>query len=85
MIMDYDVVVVGAGPAGCMTARRLAELGVEVLLIEKRPEIGVPVRCGEATSVRGIRELGIELNKKFIANETRGAYIYSPNGYAMEL
>lgn len=83
--MDYDVVVVGAGPAGCMTARRLAELGVEVLLIEKRPEIGVPLRCGEATSARGIRELGIELNKKFIANETRGAYIYSPNGTKVEM
>jgi digeranylgeranylglycerophospholipid reductase len=83
--MDYDVVIVGAGPAGCMTAKRLAELGVEVLLTEKRPEIGVPVRCGEATSVRGIRELGIELNRKFIANETRGAYIYSPNGTKVEM
>ncbi len=83
--MEYDVVVVGAGPAGCMTAKRLAELGVEVLLIEKRPEMGVPVRCGEATSARGIRELGIELDRKFIANETRGAYIYSPNGTKVEM
>lgn len=85
MTMDYDIVVVGAGPAGCMTAKCLAELGAEVLLVEKRPEIGVPVRCGEVTSVRGIRELGIELNKKFIANETNGAYIYSPNGTKVEM
>ncbi len=85
MIMEYDVVVVGAGPAGCATAKRLAEHGIKVLLVEKRPEIGVPVRCGEATSVRGMRELGIELSKKFVANETRGAYIYSPNGTKVEL
>ncbi|MDI6655498.1 MAG: FAD-dependent monooxygenase [Candidatus Hydrothermarchaeota archaeon] len=32
--MDYEVVIVGAGPAGCMTAKRLAELGVEVLCRE---------------------------------------------------
>lgn len=29
-----DVVVVGAGPAGCVTARRLAEAGADVLLLE---------------------------------------------------
>ena len=31
----YDVVVVGAGPAGCMTAKRTAEAGYKVLLVEK--------------------------------------------------
>jgi digeranylgeranylglycerophospholipid reductase len=44
----YDVVVVGAGPAGSVAARKLAEGGLDVLLIEKRQEIGAPVRCGEA-------------------------------------
>lgn len=31
----YDVIVVGAGPAGCMTAKKTAESGYNVLLIEK--------------------------------------------------
>jgi digeranylgeranylglycerophospholipid reductase len=44
----YDAVVVGAGPAGSVAARRLAEGGLDVLLIEKRQEIGAPVRCAEA-------------------------------------
>jgi digeranylgeranylglycerophospholipid reductase len=43
----YDVVVVGAGPAGSTAARRAAELGLAVLLLEKRQEIGSPVRCAE--------------------------------------
>ena len=43
----YDVVVVGAGPAGSTAARRAAELGLSVLLLEKRQEIGSPVRCAE--------------------------------------
>jgi digeranylgeranylglycerophospholipid reductase len=43
----YDVVVVGAGPAGSTAARRAAELGLSVFLLEKRQEIGSPVRCAE--------------------------------------
>ncbi len=44
----YDVVVVGAGPAGSVAARKFAQNGLRVLLIEKRQEIGAPVRCAEA-------------------------------------
>jgi digeranylgeranylglycerophospholipid reductase len=43
----YDVVVVGAGPGGAMTAQVAAEAGLMVLLLEKRQEIGSPVRCAE--------------------------------------
>ncbi len=78
--MDYDAVVVGAGPGGSMTAKTLAEQGARVLLVEKRPEIGVPVRCAEATGISGLEELGIEPDKKFIAQETRGQHIYAPDG-----
>ena len=43
----YDLVVVGAGPAGSVAAWTAAELGLSVLLMEKRQEIGSPVRCAE--------------------------------------
>jgi geranylgeranyl reductase family protein len=33
--MDYDVVVVGAGPAGSTAAKNLAEKGIKVLLLDK--------------------------------------------------
>ena len=48
MKLSYDVVVVGAGPAGSVAARLAAASGMSVLLVEKRQEIGVPVRCAEA-------------------------------------
>ncbi len=51
MNTQYDVVVVGAGPAGSAAAIRAAEAGLSTLLVEKRQEIGVPVRCGEATDI----------------------------------
>lgn len=36
----YDALIVGAGFAGAIAARRLAEAGVHVLLLEQRPHIG---------------------------------------------
>lgn len=44
---DVDVLVVGSGPAGSTTARFAAMGGADVMFIERRPEVGVPVRCGE--------------------------------------
>lgn len=41
------MVVIGAGPAGSTAAWKAAEGGADVVLLEKRPVIGVPVRCGE--------------------------------------
>lgn len=46
-MLKTDVLVVGAGPAGTTAARYAAMKGMNVTIIERRPEIGVPVRCGE--------------------------------------
>ncbi|HEV2449584.1 MAG TPA: geranylgeranyl reductase family protein [Thermoplasmata archaeon] len=43
----FDVVVVGAGPAGSTAARFAAEGGASTLLVDRRPELGEPVQCGE--------------------------------------
>ena len=53
----YDVLVVGAGPAGSMAAEAVARAGLSALLLEKRQEIGSPVRCAEGVSRASLREL----------------------------
>lgn len=83
--MDYDSVVVGAGPAGSITAKTMAGEGLGVLLLEKRPEVGMPVRCGEAVGKRGLKEFGIHGDERFIANETRGVYLFAPDGTKVEM
>jgi digeranylgeranylglycerophospholipid reductase len=47
MTVIYDAIVVGAGPGGSTTARFAAERGLNVLMLDKRREIGFPVQCGE--------------------------------------
>ena len=51
---NYDVVVVGAGPAGSVTAWEAAARGLRVLLLEKRQEIGSPVRCAEGVTQQAL-------------------------------
>lgn len=82
--MKYDVVVVGSGPAGTVTARFAAENGAKVLIIDRRQEIGVPVLCGEGIS-RKIDEWGMLEGKRWIASSMDGARIYSPDGTCVTL
>lgn len=77
---SYDMVVVGAGPGGSNTARAAAEKGLEVLLLEKRSEVGAPKRCGEGFSVNGARALGLEASPEWAINEIWGANVISPGG-----
>ena len=43
--MNYDISVIGAGPAGLMAAKRAAEHGLKVIVIEKRKEIANVTRA----------------------------------------
>lgn len=84
MKSEYDVIVVGAGPAGSVAAKTAAENGLDVLLIEKRQEIGDPVRCAEGTGKEGLMQF-IEPDPKWICAEVTGARIFAPDGTCVEL
>lgn len=81
----YEVIIIGAGPGGSTVAKELAKAGIKTLLVEKRAEIGMPVRCGEATGIKGIEKLGIKPWKQAIAWQTYGAYLYAPDLTRVEL
>jgi len=82
--MKYDVVVVGSGPAGSVTARFAAESGAKVLIIGRRQEVGVPVLCGEGIS-RKVDDWDMLEGKRWIAGKMEGARIYSPDGTMVKL
>lgn len=78
LLDSYDVVVVGAGPAGSMSSYNASKNGAKTLLIEKAQEIGTPVRCAEA--VPRVEEFGIDPSPAFVKSYIKGAYLVAPNG-----
>ena len=80
MALDVDILVVGAGPAGTTAARHAALGGARTLIVEKRSEIGTPVRCGEGIAKRWLDEVGLEPSRAFIAHEVDGAKVVAPDG-----
>ena len=76
---EFDVIVVGAGPAGSVAARYAARQGVSVLMLEKDKDVGSPVRCGEAISREGL-ELFINPDKRFITSVINNFSLNAPDG-----
>ena len=81
----YDIVVVGAGPAGSMAARAAARSGAKILLLDKRRELGVPVQCGEALSEDPLKDLGIKSDPRWIAGKTNVVKLVSPSGTVVRI
>ncbi|VVB53678.1 Digeranylgeranylglycerophospholipid reductase [uncultured archaeon] len=79
MKKECDVLVVGAGPAGSMSAKIAAEGGLDVINIEKDEKIGSPVRCAEAINKDAFQDTGIPSEKSFINQEIDGTKIYFYN------
>jgi digeranylgeranylglycerophospholipid reductase len=76
-----DVVVVGAGSAGCVAARRCAEMGLKTLLLDKKPhsEVGQKV-CGDEISKSHFEDTGIEFpSDDEISSSISGADVYPPS------
>jgi len=79
MQREYDIIVVGAGPAGSIAARFAAEQGASVLILEKDRDVGYPVRCGEAISKAGVEEF-IPSDEKWIKAHINKFSLNAPDG-----
>ena len=84
-VMEVDCLVIGAGPAGSVAAEVIARNGHSTMMIEKRPEIGLPIRCGEGISSAVLDLLGLPNEGRHISTQMDGARIISPSGHIMKL
>jgi digeranylgeranylglycerophospholipid reductase len=78
---EFDVVVVGAGTAGCLAAKTTAEAGLSVCLVERKKseEVGEKV-CGDALGEHHLKTLGLEKPQNGeLEKRIEGIKIYSPD------
>lgn len=81
--MPYDVIVVGAGPAGSVTAHDCATAGLKTLLLEK---FSLPrdKPCGGAVMYRGLRILREGVPKGLVEQRVHGLRFTLPKGESAE-
>ena len=84
-MIKTDVLVIGSGPAGSSAAKHAALGGADVILIDKKSEIGAPKRCAEGVSKAGLEDLEIEPNPRWVTKELDGVRLISPNGTSVWL
>ncbi len=82
--ISYDVVVVGAGPAGSIAARHAAVAGARTLVIEEHAASGSPVQCTGLVSSKTLDVCDIEPGP-WVYQKIKGAYVFSPDGSSISI
>ena len=77
------ITIIGAGPAGCHTAAKLATADEEVRVIEEHAEIGKPVQCTGIVTP-SIKEI-VRLPNSCIMNRLRKVRVHAPDGSSAEI
>jgi len=76
---------VGAGPGGLVCGEYAAKKGVSVLIIDRKREIGLPVRCAEVIGTLSFEILGLDVKSDFVMNTINRAQLISPKGKILDV
>lgn len=82
--LGCDAVVVGAGPAGSTAARFLAKNDIDVIVVDRRQEIGAPKRCAEGIRLKALESVGLKPDPVWAVNRIKGTILYSPSGKVLK-
>jgi digeranylgeranylglycerophospholipid reductase len=81
---QYDLIVIGGGPAGSSAAKVAGEKGIKTIILEKRPVIGTPRHCeGRLVATTGSRlteEVIETMPSRVVLTEIRARRVFSPSG-----
>src|SRR3989442_15530840 len=74
----YDVVVIGAGPAGVMAAWTAAKQGARTVLLERETSAGRKP-CAEGILSEVLDDAEVSPQPEFVASRIAGAFLYPPD------
>jgi geranylgeranyl reductase family protein len=78
----YDVIVVGGGPSGLNASSRLAEKGLDVLILERKSALGEHVVCTGIVSEEAFKEF--DLDRDTILKDIQRVQWISPYGSSVD-
>jgi len=81
---QFDVIAIGAGPAGSTAAKNCADHDLETVLIEKQsiPRIKT---CGGGVSLKALKLIKSEVPDRLIEQKVRGFRLFSPSFDSVDL
>lgn len=84
-LKDLDIIIIGAGPAGLISAIHSSKNKCKVLLLEEHNHIGKPEKCAGLLSISGLKKINIPIENFYIQNFINGAIIKSPKNNIIEI
>jgi digeranylgeranylglycerophospholipid reductase len=84
MKTNWDIIVIGGGPAGIFAAMEAAKAGSSVILFDRKREMGIPVRCGEAVGKEDFSRY-VEIDPRWIGSKVNTFVMVLPDGREVEL
>ncbi len=75
--MIYDIAIIGGGPVGSQVAYLLADMGYEVVVLEKKPRLDIPVCCAGIISEQCVTSFAI--NRDLIMRRVNSGKLFSPS------
>lgn len=83
----YDVIVIGAGPAGSVAAKAAADKGMKTMLIEEHPQVGIPEHCMgliAAPKESPLMQLVASTGERVVYKKLKGRRIFTPKGKVID-
>jgi len=77
----YDVIVVGASPAGIMATWKASLSGARVLLLDRKTRLGVDHQPADTTFTGMFKRTGLNIRDEYLVHRVRGMHIVSPAGF----
>ena len=85
MSYDYDAIIIGAGTSGLAAGSALQKAGKSYVILDKKKEIGLPVRSTGAVSLEWVNRIGMPTDRSIIASEIHAMSFRTDTGKSISM